>query len=143
MVTAAGRQFFRRRAGRGVVVPVTLPCESDSSASIVTPVDLSNRMMINMDASATNGTATTAIIKGRAGYSLKARCDELHRKIGEFLKSDAKTEVLRKVQRQTETSVQVIDDALQRYSSCPRPLPILYLAPFLFSPPVSNGQEIG
>jgi len=49
------------------------------------------------------------------GTSLRALCSELHARIEAFLQEDVKTERLKRVQEQTRHSLDVIQEALQRY----------------------------
>lgn len=67
-----------------------------------------------------NGTTTT-IITPRAKSeqsieSLQQLCEQLNDKISIFLRAEPETELVRRVQRQTVTSLQTVHDALEKYS---------------------------
>ncbi|KAI5837607.1 hypothetical protein DFP73DRAFT_575895 [Morchella snyderi] len=60
--------------------------------------------------------ATTHVRSAEQKESLHQLCSQLHEKISAFLASTPETELLRQVQHQTKISLQVIQEALQRYS---------------------------
>lgn len=63
-----------------------------------------------------NGATTHVKSAEQSKESLHQLCSQLHDKISAFLASTPETELLRQVQHQTKISLQVVQEALQRYS---------------------------
>lgn len=63
-----------------------------------------------------NGATTHVKSAEQSKESLHQLCSQFHEKISAFLASTPETELLRQVQHQTKISLQVVQEALQRYS---------------------------